>query len=262
MIGGTNNDIPFAQQGNFDEENEIPQECWNTKLDRWINSERNDSGYQPKALTVDGNVIKTFYDGTEVPIFFKVEKLDTASEVWSAIMASTPAEYKLDKNRSENVLEWPSTVYRYYISQADDVLCRDEDYITYRMVAASVETLSSSNISESFYPSFFPEDVVVDEVNKRFTVNGLGTYEWALHQAPNDELYLRVIQIVSNLPENIEPNIDPSDYLIVNNEFVEVEINNAWDYDDFNDHLFITFDGDEDDFNQKIKSHFLQFTVR
>ncbi|MBM7074232.1 hypothetical protein JQC92_19750 [Shewanella sp. 202IG2-18] len=71
----------FSLVVNFDEEDEIPQECWNTDLNRWINPDRADSDYQPKDIEISGNVITTFYDGTEVPINIRVDKVSTHSAV-------------------------------------------------------------------------------------------------------------------------------------------------------------------------------------
>ena len=246
---------PFAQIVSLNEDNEISQQCWNTELNSWINPDNSDSGYQPKAITVEGNEIKSYYSGTEVPIRIKVEKINTNSETWQAIINTTPSEYKL------NEIEWPNTIYRYFSSQGGKVLCRDEDYMTHTMVAPSVESLSSANIAETLYPSFYPEDVTADEANQRFTVESFGTYEWALHEAPNQQPHLRITEIDPSVPENLAPYVLPSDYLVVDGEFIEVEVHDEWEYEFFNDHLFITFDGKSNDFNQKIKAHFEQFTA-
>ena len=235
------------------QENEIPQECWNADLSRWINPD--DSGYQPKDVTIKGNEIKAFYLGTEVPINIRVEKVATDSQAWSAILSTTPTEYKLSD------IDWPKTVYRYFTSQAGKVLCRDQDYISYPMVAASTESLTSANIAATLYPNFHPKDVTVDDVNQRFTIEDLGTYQWQLDEAPDGLPHLRVIEIAPRVPQNLQHYVLPSDYLIVDAEFIEVEIHDPWDYEVFNDHLFIIFDGEANDFNQHIKAHFEQFTA-
>lgn len=234
---------------------ETPLECWNSQLEKWINGDRNDQGYQPIALAFNNNTLTTHYDGTAVPIHFSIEKHHRDSEQWQAIISATPAELKLDQ------LVWPEYIYRYHIEQTQDVMCRVEtDFLTWDMpIHNDPEQLTTADIARLFWPAFYPDEVVIDEENQRLsvelTLGNLNTFEWSLQTSPNDLSVIHILEV--DVPQELDAIILPDDYLIEGDKIIEIEINPANSFDDMNDYLLLTYDGEEESFTQRIYAHII-----
>ncbi|MBW8183151.1 hypothetical protein [Shewanella nanhaiensis] len=255
LLGSINNNQIYGSIADSSSVQETPLECWNGPLEKWINADRDDQGYQPIALEFNNNTLTTHYDGTDVPIHFSIEKYHRDSEQWQAIISATPEEFKLDQ------LIWPEYIYRYHIEQTQDVMCRVEtDFLTWDMpLHNDPQLLTTADIARLFWPAFYPDEVAIDEENQRLsvelTLGTISTFEWSLQTSPNDLSLIHVLEV--DVPQELDANILPDDYLIEGDKIIEVDINKANSFDDMNDYLLLTYDGEEESFSQRIYAHII-----
>ncbi len=230
---------------------DTPEECWNQELKHWVIE--GDKDYQPPKIKYENNTLQTVYSGTSVPITIEFTKYSGTGDEWQAILSTTPPALKLAE------LNWPSQVYRYRGKQADDVMCRVRgEFATWPMPShQDPELLTTADVARLFWPAFYPDDVVVDEENKTIKLNITGevtTYQWSLSTSPSDEPVLRLKQI--DLPAAYAEFVSVDNYLIQGDKLIEVSIYEATDYSGkFGDYLSISFDGNEDNFNQRFYKH-------
>ncbi|MFT5704359.1 MAG: hypothetical protein ACI8SK_000305 [Shewanella sp.] len=236
-------------------EQPIPAECWNGQLEKWINADRDDQGYQPVAAEYKNNTITTHYDGTDVPINFSVEKHHRDSVEWGAIISATPSAFKLNK------LVWPEYIYRYNIEQTQDVMCRIEaNYSTWDMPSHNdPDRLTTADMARLFWPSFSSDEVTINEAKKQLSIEltfgTLSTFEWSLQTSPNDLPVIHIVEI--NVPQEIAAQVIPDNYLINDDVIIEIEINKAISFNDVNDFLLLTYNGEEDSFGQRYYQHLI-----
>ncbi|GGI67863.1 hypothetical protein GCM10007978_01850 [Shewanella hanedai] len=236
-------------------EQPIPVECWNGELETWINVNRDNQGYEPVAAVYHNNTITTHYDGTDVPINFSVEKHHRDSEEWSAIIEATPIAFKLNK------LDWPAYIYRYNIEQTQDVMCRIEaNYSTWDMPTHNdPELLTTADMARLFWPTFSSDEVTINETKKQLSIEltfgTISTFEWSLQTSPNDLPVIHIVEI--NVPQEIAAQVIPDNYLINDDQIIEIEMNKAISFDDMNDFLLLTYNGEEDSFGQRYYQHLI-----
>jgi len=229
--------------------------CWNEQLEKWINPDRSDQGYAPIAAEYVNNTVNTHYEGTQVAMNLKIEKHQTNSATWLAILNSLPSQFKL------NELQWPNFVYRYHIEQTADVMCRTAtNFNTWDMPQHySPQMLTTADIARLFWTNFYPNNVIIDEDNHQFSVHYAAgetrTFEWALTTSPTGSAMIRMVEI--NLPVGNIGSPLPTEYLIEGAHIIEVEIHRASSFDDMNDYLFISYDGEEDNFSQRFFEHLM-----
>ncbi|CAM4072852.1 hypothetical protein [Shewanella aquimarina] len=230
---------------------ETPEACWNQELELWVGHD--DKAYQAPEIRYIDNTLHTVYSSTFVPLTVEFTKYSGSGDEWQAVLSTTPPALKLGE------LSWPSQVYRYHIKQAADVMCRVQDeFITWPMPShQDAEQLTTADIARLFWPAFYPDDTVIDEENKTIKVNITGqveTHQWSLITGPSDEPVLRVKQI--DLPAAYADMVSADDYLIQGDKLIEVSIYEATDYmSKFGDYLNVSFDGNEDNFNQRFQQH-------
>ncbi|MEC4728077.1 hypothetical protein HWQ46_21305 [Shewanella sp. D64] len=236
-------------------EQSIPVECWNSQLEKWINVQREDQGYQPVAAEYNNNTVTTRYDGTDVPINFSVDKYHRDSAEWHGIIGATPSAFKLDKTL------WPEYIYRYNIEQTQDVMCRIEtDYLTWNMPTHNdPQKLTTADISALFWPTFPPNEITINEAKKQLslelTSGTVSTFEWSLQTSPNDLPVIHIIEV--DIPQEVAAQVIPDNYLINDDRIIEIEINKAISFDDINDFLLLTYDGEQDNFSQRYYQHLI-----
>ncbi|MGI2193168.1 hypothetical protein V8687_22500 [Shewanella baltica] len=209
--------------------NEIPaeknttEECWNQSLLKWINTARNDQGYIPQEPIIEGNQIKSVYDGTSVQIQIKIDKYNSGAVDWQDLLSSTPAEIKL------NQLSWPTLIYRIGSIQSEDVICRQEEPVIFETDAEIPGQISSTLLVKLFWSYAFPNDYTEDSPNK-FTIHdggGDAQYEWSITTGLGDAPLLTITEIVESpvLNEVLLPRY----YLFGYNTLTTVEVNKAYD---------------------------------
>ncbi|MXR69554.1 hypothetical protein GNT65_12860 [Shewanella sp. JBTF-M18] len=224
-------------------------ECWNTDMKKWINPDRKDQGYQPPAMTFIDNTMNSVYSGTNVPVTIEFTKYSGTGEEWQAILSTTPPALKLAE------LNWPSQVYRYRIHQAEDVMCRTEEFDTKEMpLHQDPQQLTTADVARLSWPSLYPDELVIDEENQRITNKMTeATFEWSLIDSPSDQSIIHIVEIVEPQFANF---VLATDYLIDGADIFEVMINKgSSEYSQRHQHLSITYDGEEDGFNQRFYKH-------
>ena len=243
----------FDDRGMAQETNE----CWNTGLNRWIDAQRTDQGYEPLPAIFSGNTLHTWYEGTNVAINIKVDKLATTSDQWAATLSASQALLKLD------TLIWPHTVYRYSIEQTADVMCRNPQNTTsWELPTASVDDLTTADIARLFWADFYPDEVAIDEQNQRLTVSitpdTQETYQWALQTSPNGLPLIHIVQV--ELPPQLQANVLPSDYLVSDLQIAEVEIHSKMTVGEQDGYLQLSFDGASNSFSNTLYQHLLSIS--
>lgn len=227
--------------------------CWNEQLEKWINPERDDQGYAPVVAQYTNNTVNTHYQGTAVAINIQIEKHLTNTETWGAILNAQPQQFKLSE------LQWPEYIYRYYIEQATDVICRTESNTNVWDMPEhnSAERLTTADIARLFWDDFYPQNVVIDEDNQQlsveYTSGETSSFEWALSTSPTGQPLLSIVEI--NLPVDLQGSAIFGEYLIEDTKLIEVELHQSSSFDDMNDYLLITYDGDTDNFSQRFLAH-------
>lgn len=204
---------------------EVPTECWNEPMKKWINASRNDQGYVLKEPVIEGNQLKTVYAGTEVPVEMNFHKYQSTAADWQDLLANLPSDLKLAS------LSWPSQIYRMDIKQTADVLCRAEDPITYETGVETASELSTSLIVELLWPLAYPESYIEDSTNKFTILDSFGQpesqHEWSISTSPNGGKLLTITEIVAD--PIASQMVQPSYYLVTSNLLTEVELNTAFD---------------------------------
>ncbi|WP_412514618.1 hypothetical protein [Shewanella indica] len=247
LIGSVNQGKVLAQDIPLGDE--VASECWNTQMERWINAERKDQGYRPSAPVIEGNQLHTFYDGTQVPITMRVDKYQTGDEDWQSLLAGTPAVLQLAK------LEWPGQVYRIWTAQQADVMCRNEEFVSWEMPVANAEALDSRALITLFWPIATEDEITLDG-EQRFTLNfgdAPESYEWQLIQSPSGAPLLQITELLDN-PE-LADKVLPSEYLIQGGQLIEVDIYRAFDFDAGRQQLRLTY---EQSFSEPLYQHLKQ----
>ncbi|WP_434939126.1 hypothetical protein ACRWQN_17410 [Shewanella sp. HL-SH8] len=214
-------------------ENERQQECWNSQESIWVKPNSNPT--LPIAPDIQGNTLHLVYEGTNVPITITIEKYQTASEVWQSFLSASPSFLKLAD------IEWPSTIYRLYFSQADDVMCREADsYQVYEYADTfNPATFNTLGVIDTFYSYILPGDVLINDQENTYTFVDSGeTYGWKLLTSPN---MLPLIEVKQQLPENKQLNVLPSYYLYTDGVFIEVELNEKFNYANTPSYLQLSF---------------------
>ncbi|WP_434950454.1 hypothetical protein ACRWQL_13345 [Shewanella sp. HL-SH4] len=214
-------------------ENERQQECWNSQESIWVKPNSNPT--LPIAPDIQGNTLHLVYEGTNVPITITIEKYQTASEVWQSFLSASPSFLKLAD------IEWPSTIYRLYFSQADDVMCREADsYQVYEYADTfNPATFNTLGVIDTFYSYILPGDVLINDQEDTYTFVDSGeTYGWKLLTSPN---MLPLIEVKQQLPENKQLNVLPSYYLYTDGVFIEVELNEKFNYANTPSYLQLSF---------------------
>lgn len=247
LTGSVNQGKVLAQDVTLGDE--VANECWNTQMERWINADRKDQGYSPSAPVIEGNQLHTFYDGTQVPITMQVDKYQADAEDWQTLLAGTPAALQLAK------LEWPGQVYRIWTAQQADVMCRNEEFVSWEMPVANAEDLDSRALITLFWPIATEDEITLDG-EQRFTLNFGDTpesYEWQLIQSPSGAPLLQITELLDN-PE-LADKVLPSQYLIQGDQLIEVNIYRAFDFDAGRQQLRLTY---EQSFSDSLYQHLKQ----
>lgn len=228
------------------------EECWNTDMGKWINPDRDDQGYQPHVMKFVNNNLQTVYSGTSVPVTVEFTKYLSDGNDWQAILSTTPAALKL------STLNWPTVIYRYTIEQTSDVMCRVQDDFNVWPMPAHQDPLrlTTTDMARLFWPSFYPHDITIDENAKRVSIDITGekeTYEWSLLTSPSGQPMIQIKQV--ELAPKFTEFVLPDHYLILGTDIIEITLNEAMRYGAENDYLNITFNGEEDGFNQRFYQH-------
>jgi hypothetical protein len=228
------------------------EECWNSDIEKWINPDRDDQGYQPPAMKFVNNSLQTVYRGTSIPVTVEFTKYLSDDNDWQAILSTTPAALKL------STLNWPTVIYRYTIEQASDVMCRVQDDFNVWSMPAHQDPLqlTTTDMARLFWPSFYPHNIAIDENAKRVSIDITGekeTYEWSLLTSPSGQPMIQIQQV--ELAPKFTEFVLPDHYLILGTDIIEITLNEAMRYGAENDYLNITFNGEEDGFNQRFYQH-------
>ena len=107
-----------------------------------------------------------------------------------------------------------------------------------------------------FWPSFYPHDIEIDENTKRVSIDITGekeTYEWSLLTGPSGQPMIQIKQV--ELAPKFAEFILPDHYLIAGADIIEITLNEAMRYGAENDYLNVSYDGEEDSFNQRFYQH-------
>ncbi|MFB2643331.1 hypothetical protein ACE02D_13650 [Shewanella bicestrii] len=228
---------------------EVPTECWNEPMKKWINASRNDQGYVLKEPVIEGNQLKTVYAGTEVPVEMNFHKYQNTAADWQDLLANLPSDLKLAS------LSWPSQIYRMDIKQTADVLCREEDPTTYETGVETASELSAGLIVELLWPFAYPESYVEDSTNKFTILDSFGQpesqHEWSISTSPNGGKLLTITEIVED--PIASQMVQPSYYLVTSNLLTEVELNTGFDTTDNKQLYRFTYD---QSFSNTLHNHF------
>ncbi|WP_256717743.1 hypothetical protein [Shewanella sp. UCD-KL12] len=71
--------------------------------------------------------------------------------------------------------------------------------------------------------------------------------------SPTDQPVLSIVEI--NLPLDLQGSAIFGEYLIEDTQLIEVELHKSSSFDDMNDYLLITYDGETDNFSQRFLAH-------
>jgi hypothetical protein len=121
------------------------------------------------------------------------------------------------------------------------------------------DRLTTADMARLFWPSFSSDEVTINEAKKQLsielTLGTLSTFEWSLQTSPNDLPVIHIVEI--NVPQEIAAQVIPDNYLINDDVIIEIEINKAISFNDVNDFLLLTYNGEEDSFGQRYYQHLI-----
>lgn len=253
FFGFISNNTLTGSLVNTDNTSDVAMVCWNSQLEIWINPERDDQGYEPIQPSYENNTINTHYLGTTTAINVQIEKHQSSGETWETIVNTLPEQLQLTN------LQWPEFIYRYHIVQTEDVICRTEiTEKTWDMPQHnSIEQLTTADIAMLFWADFYPNDVIIDEAMNQlsieYTAGVISTFEWEIDTTPQGLPLLRTIEM--NLPIERVDGAVFGEYLVEDTKIIEVEIHQANSFDDINDYLLISYDGEDNNFSQRFLAH-------
>ena len=142
------------------------------------------------------------------------------------------------------------------MEQSTDVMCQQLGSRKLPMPTASADALTTADVAKLFWSAFYPDDLIIDEETNQILVSYADDYAkfiWEIDTSPNGSPLLRTIEIhapVAGITQTIF-----SEHLIENGILTEVDINKAFDFDDFSDHFLITYDGGTNGFSQHFLAH-------
>lgn len=221
--------------------------CWDNQSNSWQDSAANYSSNGQ----ITNNIISFSSFGTSVQTKLKFEKYNTNSDTWNSIINAQPAAFKL------NQLQWPEYVYRYHVEQDDDVMCKAKDPSSFVMPVASVDALTTDDIARTVWSMFYPDSLIIDEdkreIKVSYTAGEYSTFTWEHDTSPNGSPLIRIFEF--HEPINGQTKSTFLEYVAENGLLTEVEINKSFSFDDFNDHLLISYDGETNGFSQHFVAH-------
>lgn len=221
--------------------------CWDNQSNAWKDS---DTSY-PNEGQISNNTISFSSFGTTVQTKLKFEKYNTSSDTWNSIINAQPPAFNFEQ------VQWPEYVYRYYVEQNDDVMCKAADPATFVMPAASVAALTSDDIARTVWSVFYPDNVIIDEdkreIKVSYTAGEYSTFIWEHDTSPNGSPLIRIISF--HEPINGQTQSTFQEYLVQDGLLIEVEINQSSNFDDFSDHLLLSYDGETNGFSQHFLAH-------
>ncbi|PWF63483.1 hypothetical protein CBX96_10125 [Shewanella sp. BC20] len=224
-------------------------ECWNEPMKKWINASRNDQGYLLKEPVIEGNKIKTVHAGTEIPVEMNFHKYQNTAADWQDLLANLPSDLKLAS------LSWPSQIYRIDIKQSADVICREEDPVTYETGVETASELSSSLIVKLLWPYSYPESYIEDSPHKFTILDSFGQpehqYEWDISTSPNGGKLLTITEIEAD--PITSKTIQAHYYLVTANLLTEADLFKALDTAENKQLYNFTYDSS---FSNTLRNHF------
>ena len=220
----------------------IPAECWNPKSNVWV-AEDGDSRAK---VTVEGNIMHTEYTGTGVPIDMRVTAYNTRDKAWQKLVAKWPQSLQL------SAVTWPDKVYRVEMSQAQDVLCRDQDPNLYPLPKGinAFAQFDSPTIVQILFEDFFPRNFSFS--GNRFSLGDGLAYQWEIITLSDGVQLLELMQEdAMEMEEEMEQV--PEYYLLQNGQLFAVELYSKFNYEDQTNNTRLTFTGK---FGETLRQHF------